>query len=94
MSVGAPKRLVLDADLGSLAEVYAAIEREFALGSGFGRNLDALWDSLSRDVIGPIEIVWTDSRRARRRLGADFDRLVDVLREVERTRPDFRLVLA
>ena len=74
--------------------VYRELARQLGFPDWAGRNLDALWDLLTREVPGPVEIVWTGSAEAQQRLGADFDRLVDLLREVEDERPDFRLVLA
>lgn len=87
------KRVVLDDSLHTLAAIYARLAQDLSLPSEFGRNLDALWDVLTTDVKGPIEIVWQDHLTARRRLGPDFDRLVTVLRDVEAERPDFRLRL-
>ncbi|HLI12282.1 MAG TPA: barstar family protein [Alphaproteobacteria bacterium] len=74
-------------------DFYDALSRALALPAWFGRNLDALWDSLTGDVAGPLDLVWTDSQRSRQALGADFDRIVAVLREVEVARADFRLRL-
>jgi ribonuclease inhibitor len=87
------KRAILDASLGSLADVYARLARDLAFPRHFGGNLDALWDVLTTDVAGPVEIVWVDHAEARRRLGADFDRIVAVLRDVEAERGDVRLRL-
>lgn len=83
------KRVRLDASHDTLEKVYSALERQ--LGTGFGRNLDALWDVLTKDVRGPVEIVWTAPARAV--LGRDGERLLATLREVAAERKDFRLVL-
>jgi ribonuclease inhibitor len=86
-------RVRLDASHDTLGKVYDALQRQLALPSHFGRNLDALWDALTVDVRGPVTIVWRDPARARARLGRDYDRLIATLREVEAQRPDFRLIL-
>jgi ribonuclease inhibitor len=86
-------RVRLDASHDTLDKVYDALQRQLALPSHFGRNLDALWDVLTGDVRGPVTIVWRDPARARARLGGDYDRLIATLRDVESERPDFRLIL-
>ncbi|MGQ0662246.1 MAG: barstar family protein [Pseudomonadota bacterium] len=87
------KRATLDASLATLAAVYARLARDLDFPAHFRPNLDALWDTLTTDIAGPVEIVWRQSNAARARLGPDFDRLCATLREVERARPDFRLRL-
>jgi ribonuclease inhibitor len=83
------KRISLDASHDTLDKVYDAVERQLGLKKSFGRNLDALWDVLTKDVRGPIEFVWQD----RGALGPDGDRLLATLHEVARERKDFRLIL-
>jgi ribonuclease inhibitor len=87
------KRATLDGSIGSLDAAYALLARELDLPDYFGWNLDALWDVLTAEVPGPVEIVWRDHEAARMRMGEDFDRLVELFREVEQERPDFRLDL-
>jgi ribonuclease inhibitor len=84
----------LDASHDSMDAIYTALQRELRLPAHFGRNLDALWDALTKDVQGPLEIIWRDHAWARTKLGADYDRLITTLRDVEQERSDFRLVLA
>ena len=87
------KRASLDGTLGSVGAVHARLARDLGLGAGYGDNFDALWDSLTRDVPGPVEIVWHDGEHARARLGDAFDRFVALFREVEAERADFRFRL-
>ena len=54
----------------------------------FGRNLDALHDSLTADLPGPIEIEWRDAAASRAALGETFDRLRRTLEEAAEARPD------
>ncbi len=86
--------VTLDASHDTLDAVYGALQKQLALPAHFGRNLDALWDALTADVAGPVEIVWHEHAWARARLGPDYDRLITTLREVETARGDFRLTLA
>jgi ribonuclease inhibitor len=61
------------------------------LPAHFGRNLDALGDVLTTDVEGPFEIDWTHADNSRELMGNDFDRVVKLLRELEKDRDDFQL---
>jgi ribonuclease inhibitor len=72
---------------------YDEIARQLAFPEHFGRNLDALWDILSADIEGPIEVVWENPDSSRLSMGRDFDRIVSVLKDVEKSRKDFRLRL-
>lgn len=82
----------LGPSLLSMEDIYAHLQRELEFPDYFGRNLDALWDVM-HDVSGPIEIRWQEPARARARLGAQFEALVRLFRDLERDRPDFRLVI-
>jgi ribonuclease inhibitor len=84
----------LDRTHDTMDAIYSAFQSQLGLPPHFGRNLDALWDSLTTDVKGPIDIVWEDHAYARRKLGPDYDRLMTTLRDVEEARADFRLLLA
>ena len=77
----------------SLDDFYDEIARQLAFPEHFGRNLDALWDVLSADIEGPIEVVWKTPDSSRLEMGGDFDRIIVVLEEVEKARKDFRLRL-
>ena len=45
----------------SVEEFYDEIARGLHFPEYFGRNLDALWDVLTTDIEGPVELVWEDS---------------------------------
>lgn len=55
----------------SLDQLYDELQRQLPLPGHFGRNLDALYDSLANDVQGPFELLWRDTEEARRGMGAD-----------------------
>jgi ribonuclease inhibitor len=86
------KQYILDGNkIRSLADFYDWISSLMKLPAHFGRNLDALWDVLATDVEGPFEINWTHADNSRKLMGKDFDRLVQLLKELEEERDDFQL---
>ncbi len=90
----APRRVRIEgAAVRSLDDAYDALAKALALPAHFGRNLDALYDALTGDVAGPLELEWADAAASRAALGQDFERLAAVLREAERKRNDFRFNL-
>ena len=52
--------------LQSLDGLYDQLTKQLKLPAHFGRNLDALWDVLSTDVEGPIEIVWKNTEESKK----------------------------
>ncbi len=77
----------------SLDEFYDEISSQLSLPAYFGRNLDALWDVLSTEVEGPAEIVWQDAQASRQAMGEDFEKVVKVLKEIEGTREDLKVII-
>jgi len=74
--------------------LYDAFSHQLDLPRHFGRNLDALYDSLVGDVAGPFAIVWHDSNAARQALGDDlFASVVQLLETVLDERDDVSLEL-
>ena len=68
----------------SEAEFHAEIAKALNLGPYYGRNLDALWDVLTRDVERPVSLVWNDAETSRTSMPAAFENIVALLRDVER----------
>lgn len=66
------------------AEFHIAISRALSLPPHYGKNLDALFDILSGDVERPVVLVWKGSPVSKAYMGDSFDRIVDVLRRIER----------
>ncbi|MCC6470949.1 MAG: barstar family protein [Alphaproteobacteria bacterium] len=59
------RRVVLDfARLATVDQLHDALARDLALPAHYGRNLDALWDCLTTDVKGPVEIVLRHADKA------------------------------
>ena len=86
------RRVLIDGGRVTTAgEVYDAFADQLALAPEFGRNLDALWDVLTVDVAGPLEIVWEDAARSRARLGDGFEPFAQLLRDLALVRSDVQI---
>ena len=72
------KRCVLAGPYAGVEAIYMDLARQLDLPDHFGANLDALWDALTRNVPGPVEIVWPEFSRHSRRLGVAADRTLHV----------------
>jgi ribonuclease inhibitor len=75
----------------SLEEFYDEIARKLRFPDYFGQNLDALWDVLTTDVKGPVELAWEDSEMSKKSMGKDFEKVAALLRDVEKERADFKV---
>jgi ribonuclease inhibitor len=75
--------------ISSLDEFYDQIARKLRFPDYFGRNLDALWDLLTTDVKGPVELVWEDAEASKKFMGRDFEKIAALLKDVEKERDDF-----
>lgn len=77
-------------------EVLGAIGAALRFPPHFGRNLDALWDSL-RDLSAPTVLLWETWGCAAYADRADFDKIVRVLQErsaeISEDRPAFTVLL-
>jgi RNAse (barnase) inhibitor barstar len=75
-------QVVLDGKaLTSAAQAYDAIGAAIGVPSWFGNNPDALWDVLTDRSPSDLEIVWHNAAHSAARLGAEYERLIAVLRE-------------
>ena len=79
------KIVMLDARHDSRDKVFDALAHGLGFPAHWGRNLDALYDVLRRDIAGPVEIVWRAGAH-----GPALDAIRTVLREVARERDDVR----
>lgn len=86
------RRCRLDGRSRTRAALLARIARELGFPAHFGGNLDALFDVLTTDLAGPIEIVW---RGGRERIAADpeLGPVLATLEAAAAARPDLRLEL-
>lgn len=80
----------LDGRTRTRRTALARLARELGFPAHFGHNLDALYDVLTTDLPGPIEIVW---RGDRRRLAADpeLGPVLSTLEQAARDRADLVL---
>jgi ribonuclease inhibitor len=90
MTAAKMKRAKLSAAHDSMDKVYAALAADLAFPAHFAGNLDALWDTLLRDVEGPFEISWPGAAKAGRKIGPKFGALLTLLGELEEARGDFK----
>jgi Barstar, RNAse (barnase) inhibitor len=79
-------------NLTSLQSFYEQIAFSFDFPSHFGRNMDALWDTLT-DVEGPLELIWEQPGVSRDALGEDYWLLLEILADVVAERDDFSFTL-
>ena len=49
----------------------------------YGKNLDALWDTLTGLIGRPFSIKWTHSEISKQHMGPDFDKIVKVLEDTK-----------
>ncbi len=69
------------AALAGIGEVHDRLAADLSFPDYYGRNLDALWDVLTGDLEGPATIEIEAAAAGRARLGPDFDRLLEVLKD-------------
>ncbi|WP_081724397.1 barstar family protein [Advenella kashmirensis] len=78
----------------SIDDVYDQLQMSLHLPQYFGRNLDALYDSLSTDVKGPYKIVWYNHASSAIELGElYYEGLLDIFRAVAAERADVQIDL-
>ncbi len=93
MPVGKKRCVLRGLTLQSIDGFYGELMRQLKLAPDFGRNLDALWDVLTKDVEGPFEIVWERAYLSKLALGPDYDRILRLFRNLEQERKDFTFTL-
>jgi ribonuclease inhibitor len=76
-------------NVGSVDDFYEQLEGQLELEYAMGHNLDAVYDVLSTEVDGPVQLVWHDAGFSRVALGDWFARIGDVLNIVSAERTDF-----
>lgn len=76
------------AALKSLDDIYDRMAEDLAFLDYFGRNLDALWDVLTGDLPGPVQIELSGAGAARTAMGPKFDAFLEVLQQAAASRDD------
>lgn len=85
------RRAVIPAGCASIEAVYDILARDLGFPAHFGRNLDALYDTLTGDVPGPLEIAVIDAKALVKALGAKGKALLKVLADASAARRDLTL---
>lgn len=81
-------------NIRTVDDVYDRLLETICLPKYFGRNLDALYDSLSVDVPGPFKIIWLDHAASAESLGElYYEGLMDIFQAVEQERRDAQIIL-
>lgn len=80
-------------DIRTKDQFYEELARQLDFPPHFGRNLDALWDVLTADIEGPVEVVWEQADTSKAVMGNDFAKLAELLKEVAAERGDFTFTL-
>ncbi|AZN36541.1 barstar family protein [Iodobacter ciconiae] len=77
-----------------LSDVYQQLTEQLDFSSDFINNLDALYDELSANLEGPIQITWENAREAQAKLGKkDYASLLAVFNDAISERDDLSLIL-
>ena len=84
------KRAVLTSAHDTMDKVYATLATDLGFPAYFSPNLDALWDTLLRDIEGPFEIAWRDAAKAGRKIGPQFKTLLALFADLAEARGDFK----
>lgn len=88
------RRCVLDGQtVTSIEKFYDELTRQLPFPRHFGRNLDALWDVLTVDLPGPVELTWENAALSRKAMGGDYELLVELLREAAEERGDLKVFI-
>jgi RNAse (barnase) inhibitor barstar len=82
------KTFILDGNnFSNLEEFYSEVEKVLTKDfKGFGRNLDAFNDVLcggfgSFEYEEPITIIWLNTNKSKKELGATFNTLIEIIKE-------------
>ena len=72
-----------------LSEVHRTIQQELELPEWYGRNLDALWDSLTGIMYLPAEITIIYSfNYSDKALADEIDKMIDIFKEAAEEYPE------
>ena len=77
----------------TLHDIYQQLGEQIELPAEFGANLDALYDFLSTDLAGPIQIHWLDCQPSLILLGKkDATAIVNLFQDIADERDDFEFI--
>jgi ribonuclease inhibitor len=64
------------------ADFHREIASALNFSAYYGRNLNALWDTLSTDVARPVQLIWHNARKSELAMPEKFKEIVNVLQAV------------
>jgi ribonuclease inhibitor len=77
-----------------LNDAYQQLAEQLDFSSDFINNLDALYDELSANLEGPIQITWENNTESQTALGKeDYAALLAVFEDAAADRDDLTLVI-
>jgi ribonuclease inhibitor len=77
-----------------LDDAYQQLAEQLDFSSDFINNLDALYDELSANLEGPIQITWENSAEAKIAMGKeDYAALLAVFEDAASDRDDFVVII-
>ncbi|PEY87921.1 barnase inhibitor [Bacillus cereus] len=84
--------VVLDGEkFDNLEQMHIYLQKILDIPDFYGHNLDALWDFLTGIIEIPLTIRWINFKESEIKLGEDCKRLLQLFREVEDEKDDFKL---
>ncbi|MGH7026347.1 barstar family protein [Brevundimonas sp.] len=64
-------------------DFYEAFARIEGVPNWFGRNLDALWDTVTGLLEKPVTLDWRNFQASRDAMGPDFETLIELLLQAQ-----------
>ena len=84
-----PRTCRLDgAEIDSVRSACWSISKQLEFPPWFRPNLDALWDTLTTEIEGPVEIIWDACDKSETQMGVDYKRVANLLITVDQDRSD------
>lgn len=65
------------------ADFYEAFARIEGVPNWFGRNLDALWDTVTGLLEKPVTLDWQNFQASKDAMGPDFEMLIELLLQAQ-----------
>ena len=59
----------------------------------YGKNMDALWDCLTGHIDTEIELIWENHINFKNHALNDFNKIIDIFKELREESPEFILTL-
>ncbi|MDN4081280.1 barstar family protein [Paenibacillus polymyxa] len=88
------KTIIIDGKaIRNIEDFHHEISDKLELNSSYGRNLDALWDSLTAGTAMPLTIRWINYQVSKEYLGEYAEQIVNLMRETEEELKNFTFEL-